>query len=252
MASVQIAELRALANIVEDLDYYQLLEVPPRATVVEVRAAYHSLARRFHPDHFHRPAVRDLQPELEKLFARMTEAYQALSDEGSRRDYDHGRRKTHGDDRAVQQKAAKEVARDNFRAARAMLDKGQFVKALPYLENAVKADGTEARYLEALGSVQSLNPRHKTEAETNLKKAAGKAKSDARGYLMLGLPYARYQRFDEARTYLKEALSWDSSCEPARVVLPALDAGGKEVAEAATQMIRRLLRASDASAEGGV
>ena len=90
MASVQMAELRALANIVEDLDYYQLLEVEPRATAVEVRTAYHAIARRFHPDRLRQHGSEAVQT-AERVAKRVSEAYAVLRDPRRRKLYDQQR-----------------------------------------------------------------------------------------------------------------------------------------------------------------
>jgi DnaJ-class molecular chaperone len=87
MASVPIGELRALANIVEDLDYYQLLEVEPRATAAEVRNAYHAVARRFHPDRL-RAEGGDVVVAAEHVAKRVAEAYAVLRDPRRRKLYD--------------------------------------------------------------------------------------------------------------------------------------------------------------------
>lgn len=243
-------KLEQRLRVAENQDHYQILGLQEEASTAEIRKTYFLLARQFHPDHFHRETVRDLQPQLERLFARMTEAYQTLTDDDARVEYDRARRGNQPDDRAKQEQAAREVARDNYRAGQHLLRKGQFVKALPYLENAVKADGSSATYLEALGAVQSLNPRHKAEAETHLKQAIELNRSGASAYLKLGLHYARCGRTDEARALLKQALSWDSQCEPARMLLPGLDGPAKAIAEGATQVLKELLQGAGAGAAG--
>ena len=244
-ASAEHQRLLQRLNVADKQNHYEILGLTRDASIDEIRKTYFLLARQFHPDHFHRVAVRDLQPALEKLFARMTQAYQTLCDPAARQEFDGSLRHHRGDSRAVQEKAAREVADENFRHARKLLAKGQFVKALPYLENAAKANDAEAQYLETLGSVQSLNPRFKADAETNLRKAVARSKSRASGYLMLGLHYARCGRNDEARRLLREAMSWDASCEAARIILPSLDGGGKDVADGATRVIRQILQTAD-------
>ena len=87
MAAVKLAELRVLANIVEDLDYYQLLEVAPGATAVDVRTAYHSVARRFHPDRLRQEGP-DVIAAAERVAKRVSEAYAVLRDPRRRRVYD--------------------------------------------------------------------------------------------------------------------------------------------------------------------
>ncbi|RIL05450.1 MAG: molecular chaperone DnaJ [Proteobacteria bacterium] len=81
------AEIRALAAILDELDYYRVLEVDVRAPVSEIRAAYHRAGRRFHPDG-HRDLAPDLRPDLTRIAKRVTEAYSVLRDPRRRRVYD--------------------------------------------------------------------------------------------------------------------------------------------------------------------
>ncbi|GAA2643845.1 curved DNA-binding protein [Dactylosporangium fulvum] len=62
-------------------DYYRVLEVEPTAGPQEIRRSYRRLARRFHPD-------RNPDPGAEEQFRLLTEAYEVLSDERARAEYD--------------------------------------------------------------------------------------------------------------------------------------------------------------------
>lgn len=81
------AELRALSRVLDELDYYDVLELQRGAAGAALRAAYHAASRRFHPD-----ANRHLDPELrsvvERIAKRVTEAYSVLRDPRRRRLYD--------------------------------------------------------------------------------------------------------------------------------------------------------------------
>jgi DnaJ-class molecular chaperone len=80
-------EIRALAKIVDELDYYQILELQPGASRAEIKEAYYRSSRAFHPD-----ANRSLDPELlahcERISKRVTEAYCVLRDPRRRGAYD--------------------------------------------------------------------------------------------------------------------------------------------------------------------
>lgn len=63
-------------------DFYEVLGVSRSASQDEIRKAYKKLARKFHPD------VKPADPEAEKKFSEITEAYDVLGDEEKRKNYD--------------------------------------------------------------------------------------------------------------------------------------------------------------------
>jgi curved DNA-binding protein CbpA len=73
--------------VLDDLTYYELFGLDPRAGADDVRTAFHVFCDTFHPDlHFGRP-----DPEREAvstIFKRGTEAYLVLGDVGLRGHYD--------------------------------------------------------------------------------------------------------------------------------------------------------------------
>jgi molecular chaperone DnaJ len=63
-------------------DYYDLLGVPRKAPVKEIRAAYRKLARKYHPD------LNPGDKSSEEKFKQIQEAYEVLSDTKKRQMYD--------------------------------------------------------------------------------------------------------------------------------------------------------------------
>jgi curved DNA-binding protein CbpA len=80
-------EIRALAGLLDELDYYQLLELRPDAPMSAIRGAYHRASRRFHPD-AHRDAPASVRAEVSRIARRIAEAYSVLRDPRRRRVYD--------------------------------------------------------------------------------------------------------------------------------------------------------------------
>ena len=66
------------------IDYYKILELSKNASDKDIKKAYRKLAVQHHPD-------RNIGNEEESTikFREISEAYEVLSDEGLRRDYDN-------------------------------------------------------------------------------------------------------------------------------------------------------------------
>ncbi len=87
MASLAPAEIRALAKVIDELDYYQLLEISRQASTSELKKAYYESSRRFHPD-ANRHLDGELRASLERIAKRLSEAYSVVRDPRRRKAYD--------------------------------------------------------------------------------------------------------------------------------------------------------------------
>jgi len=67
------------------MDYYRVLGVSKTASVDDIKKSYRKLALKWHPD-----KNPNNQEEASKKFKEISEAYEVLSDERRRRDYDNG------------------------------------------------------------------------------------------------------------------------------------------------------------------
>ena len=65
-------------------DFYAILEVPREATKAEVKKAYRSLSKRYHPDK--NPG----DEEASSHYKLINRAYEVLSDDNKRQQFDHG------------------------------------------------------------------------------------------------------------------------------------------------------------------
>ncbi|GFS15825.1 LOW QUALITY PROTEIN: DnaJ subfamily A member 3, mitochondrial [Elysia marginata] len=63
-------------------DYYEVLGVPRNADQSAIKKAYYTLAKKYHPD------VNNKDPNAEKKFQEVSEAYEVLSDTTKRQEYD--------------------------------------------------------------------------------------------------------------------------------------------------------------------
>jgi serine/threonine protein kinase/tetratricopeptide (TPR) repeat protein len=68
--------------------HFDVLGIARNATEAQVKDAYFRLAKRFHPDVQHDPALADMHDKLEAIFIRLGEAYEVLRNAQSRSAYE--------------------------------------------------------------------------------------------------------------------------------------------------------------------
>ncbi|SJM83039.1 related to DnaJ-like chaperone JEM1 [Zygosaccharomyces bailii] len=73
-----------------DKDYYKILNVPKTATAKEIRKAYLSFTKMYHPDK-QGQLTEEKQKKIDEKMSEINEAYETLSDESKRKDYDMAR-----------------------------------------------------------------------------------------------------------------------------------------------------------------
>jgi len=96
---IDALEITALSRIMDELDYYQILNVEESATTSDIRKAFHVSSRTFHPD-ANRELTGDLRDQCRQISKRITEAYCVLRDTRRRHAYDA--KKSDGDSLRIQ------------------------------------------------------------------------------------------------------------------------------------------------------
>jgi len=74
--------LRTSAAFLSPKDYYEVLGVSKDASPKEVKKAYYELAKKYHPD------SNKGDKETQQIFQEVSEAYECLSDDNKRKQYD--------------------------------------------------------------------------------------------------------------------------------------------------------------------
>lgn len=82
--TVAVSILLISELILAEKDYYEILGVPKDASDRQIKKAFHKLAMRFHPD-------KNKSPDAEAKFREIAEAYETLSDDNRRKEYDQTR-----------------------------------------------------------------------------------------------------------------------------------------------------------------
>jgi len=147
--SIDPLEISALVRIMDELDYYQLLNVDSSASTAEIRAAFHASSRSFHPD-ANRELGEALRAQCGRISKRMTEAYCVLRDSRRRKAYDAKRaegeslriqlaeaRSAHVEQRKAEARGATAQGRQFHGKAEAELKRGNLAGALQNIQMAL-------------------------------------------------------------------------------------------------------------------
>ncbi|MGC2061900.1 MAG: DUF4388 domain-containing protein [Thermodesulfovibrionales bacterium] len=121
------------------LDYYSILGVTDSATDDELRAAFYSIAKEYHPDrHFY--LDEDIKGKLHDIYSHLIKAYNVLSSREKRKEYD---RSLPGKQPGI---SRTELARNKFNEGHTHYMNGNLDEAAKDFKEAVYLDSTEAIY----------------------------------------------------------------------------------------------------------
>jgi curved DNA-binding protein CbpA len=179
-------------------DFYQLLGVAPTASAAEVRRAYARLARERHPDRFPDP---EQKKAAEAFFRDLTTAFNALSNERSRAEYDRSRERP-------EPTTPEEIARDAVERAGAALKEGLLEEAVTLLRRAVHHSPESAEYHAALGRAL-VRAGATREATLSLQRATELAPRQVDFWVDLALVWHRQGIPSRARKALESARRLD-------------------------------------------
>ncbi|MCB0393855.1 MAG: DnaJ domain-containing protein [Bdellovibrionales bacterium] len=82
-----IGRLKKIESELETQTHFEILGINQRARPGDIKKAYHELAKVFHPDRVSSSSSSELKTLVDRVFSRMTKAYEVLSDETLRGSY---------------------------------------------------------------------------------------------------------------------------------------------------------------------
>jgi tetratricopeptide (TPR) repeat protein len=232
-----------LARVKNAQTYYDVLGVGFNESAQNVKNVYYQLARQYHPDRF-RKAEASLVARIESAFARITQAYDTLRDDGLRASYNsklaaRKRAQQLGESapkattptpqaEPVAQGVADPVmplaerAEIQFKEGFAALELGQKKAAMGLFASAARAVPNEARYRAFYGHVLASDESTRRAAETELQAAIKLDPSNAEYRVMLAELYRDLGLKLRAKGEAERAVAADPNNRKARDLLRAL------------------------------
>lgn len=225
--------LESYLNQVERSEtHYETLNIPIESDTARVKKAYFDLAKRFHPDLFHRQAPPEQLRRIQNAFTQIAHAYETLRNEESRLRYDYRlksilaelQRQGKGGIRAEQQTSHKQLrdASEIFDHGFSLLLDEDYEAALPYLTRAVAMAPDVARYHAYYGKVLSVDRTQKFKAETEFQAAIKLEPENPTFRLLLVEFFIDYNLFKRAEGELNRLLEIAPDNYEARAMLDSL------------------------------
>lgn len=233
-------ELNQFLARVESADnFYDVLGIPRAAEQAAVKQAYHSIARRFHPDRFHHETGTQLHARLQAAFAHVAQAQEALKDVKVRASYDlrleqqqrsrgagNANRSGSGLSRTPTSAPIGDKAERSFQDGLAAMKQGNFNAAIAFLAEAVRNAPREPRIRSAYASALAKNPRATRQAETEFQEAITLEPRNPIHRVKLAEFYRDHGMLKRAQGELERALSIDPAFDAALKLLDELKARG--------------------------
>ena len=231
-------ELQQFFDRMDNADnHYQVLDVSPSSDLSEIKRAYYSLARRYHPDRFHSKV--DVHSRVESAFARIAQAYETLISQKNRATYDaklaaEARAKKIGEaapkartdsaPKTLKKKAGSAVnAEKSFRDGYAALQLGQTAVAITYLAAAAKAAPDEPRYRAYYGQALAASGRSHRLAEIEMQAAVKLEPSNVVYRMMLARLFFDLGFVKRAKSEVEKVLELDKTNSEASELLRILE-----------------------------
>ncbi len=191
-----------------DQDHYQVLRVSQTAMHIEIKRAYYTVAKLFHPDHYYHRASPAVLEQIKTLFCRVNDAYRVLSSDEHRRAYDFELSVQKLGLAKKEQTGRSGVERD-VQLGRQALKEQQITTAVYYFERAVRVIPDKSVYHDLLAQALSHLPRRKREAEQHYKKAIELEPARTEYYYHLGNFYKQEGFPARALEQFEAARAWD-------------------------------------------
>jgi len=202
--------------------YYDWLELRRDAGSQEIKKAYLTMVKRYHPDRLRSQRLAYLRGDLEGLLSKMTEAYKTLSSPVARRRFDNSLRTEapRGEDlsprhslpksgESATRSSLENIAARYYREAKRHFSQNQFHETVELMEEAVLFDPSKAKYHKLLARALAKNPFWGRRAEEHFQSALELSPFDFECLVGLAQLYDAAGMRSRATTLFAQALELD-------------------------------------------
>jgi curved DNA-binding protein CbpA len=208
-----IEEITVVHKNLAKRTHYDILAISPLANAQEVKRAFHALAKQYHPDAFTIPLTEEDQRIVREVSARVNEAYQVLSNDKTRVEYDG----LVADDRVKGDSRKAELIRDaevKHQMGVVMLRKRDFQKAREYFNFAMESDPDCGEYKSSLARAMYADPKFDRDEALRkgfdlLKEGLRQQDNQPAGHYYLALMLKAKGNKDDALFHFKRTLHFD-------------------------------------------
>jgi len=228
----QITVEEYLARVEKATNFYEIFALAPDAAAAEIKQIYFGLAKRFHPDMFHKETNAELLQRIQAAFGELAHAYETLKNDGSRDVYDFKMRKELAEMKAVQQSETTfeaidlqkqtDQATENFEQGFGLLMDGNHNAATPFLARAAHFAPNNARYHAYYGKALSMDGKQRHKAEGELQTAVKLDGEQADYRIMLAEFFVQVGLVKRAEGELNRLLTIAPNNREARTLLDSL------------------------------
>ena len=226
--------------IADEEDYYKILNIPKGASVDEVKEAYFKSIKKFHPD-ANMNFPEDIRIKAERIFTKVTKAYEILSDEHKRKTFDEKEELTKFKEQANSIYEAEII----YSEGEMLLRQRNFKEAEKKFKEAIALNPDESAYIGINAWTKYLGAPDKEvvfeDVKKELKSAIELDGNIAENYYYLASVYKFSENLGSAEKYFVMAIEKDPNYIEAKRELRLLKSrkGKKEPAKTSSKKIEK-------------
>ncbi len=211
-------QLAQQAVEVKKQDYFEVLGVSKNASHAEIKKAYFSLAKQYHPDRLYASASAEIRTLADEIFNIISTAHDILSDDACREQYVE--ELSSGTKRDVSSEVSNILSAEGcFQKGEIALRKRDYGKAKDLLEEACKLCPEEGEFHAFLGwAVFQSDPKSEEAVRTardQLNQAISLNPRVDKAYLFLGYIYKAMNYKEMAESEFEKAIQVNPDCTEA-------------------------------------